>query len=157
MDNQSPYMKYGPQPASTYAAPYAGYPTNYQPYYNSYPNYNQNMQPTQQATPTLQSMTQNVAPVVGRWVDSPSEIAPRDIPMDGTIAIFPSRREDKIYAKAWGADGSITTMTFEPVKEDRQPEKSIGEFDQIMEKLSKIEESLKSNTSTAKRMSKETN
>lgn len=147
MDNQNPYtnptIKYGPQPQPGYNQNYMGYGPNYAPYNPMQPTYpapNNNY--TQQQGPTLQSMNQNqVTPVFGRWIDSPSEIAPKDVPMDGTIALFPSRKGDRIYAKAWDSNGAIATIEFQPVQSDQSTPPQT-EYSAIMEKLTRIEERL---------------
>lgn len=145
MDNQNPYIKYGPQQQNQayssqnytgYNPQFAGYNPWQQPY-----NAKDAVYPQSQG-PTLQSINQGqVTPVFGKWVDSPNEIAPRDVPMDGTIALFPSRKGDVIYAKAWDSNGSIATIEFHPVQDSSGPATS-SEFDTIMEKLNRIEERL---------------
>ena len=148
MDNQTPYnnnyIKYGPQQPV--------YNQNYNMGFNpQWPGYNPLSQANpalpngtyQQPGPTLQSMNQSqITPVFGKWIDSPSEIAPKDVPMDGTVALFPSRKGDVIYAKAWDSNGAIATIEFHPVRNSDQASTQSSEYGAIMEKLSRIEERL---------------
>lgn len=147
MDNQNPYIKYGPQPNNQpvyNGQPYMGYSPNYGSYNAAPQPYAAQSGPVYQQPqgPTLQSMNQNQpTPIFGKWVDSPNDITPRDVPMDGTVALFPARNGDTIYAKAWDSTGNIATIEFHPVQNDSGSAKS-SEFDTIMEKLNKIEERL---------------
>lgn len=50
--------------------------------------------------------------IYGRVVNDPNEITPNEIPMDGSVSLFPTSDYSKIYAKAWNGNGLITTKTF---------------------------------------------
>lgn len=39
--------------------------------------------------------------------------------MDGSVAFFPKQDLTEIYAKSWNADGTIRTLTFKPVLNDK--------------------------------------
>ena len=144
MDNGNPYLKYGPQPQQMYPNQY-GYAS---PNYVSPQSYNNPMQSNNgyQSGPTLQSFDQrNVTPIFGRWVDLPNEVTSRDVPMDWTMALFPSRKGDKIYAMAWDSSGNIATIEFEQVKSDQnqsQTDRLDLLQDTIMAKLNKLDEKL---------------
>ena len=160
MDNQNPYnnatnIKYGPQQPG-YNQNYRGYNPNYVAYNPMQPTYPAINNGYQQQGPTLQSMSQGqITPVLGRWIDSPNEITPKDVPMDGTIALFPSRKGDVIYAKAWDSNGAIATIEFQQVKNE-QSNTQPSEYSAIMEKLSKIEEKLNNRRYDQRRDNKET-
>lgn len=57
-------------------------------------------------------------PLVGRWVMGFEEIKPKDVPMDGSFAIFPQTDQygnlSCIYAMIWGSDGTIKPYRFLP-------------------------------------------
>lgn len=79
--------------------------------------------------------------VPGRVVNHPQEIRPNEVPMDGTVAMFPLSDYSCIYLKAWGADGNIQTLRFipEPVQQEQT---GPTEFEQLMARLNSIEEKL---------------
>lgn len=52
--------------------------------------------------------------VYGHMVNSESEIKPNEVPMDGSIALFPKPDFSEIIAKQWSQDGTITTLKFVP-------------------------------------------
>lgn len=52
--------------------------------------------------------------IFGRPVGDASQIMPNDVPMDGSIAIFPLQDYSKIYAKQWTKNGTIETMCYIP-------------------------------------------
>ena len=93
-----------------------------QPYPN--PNYYQNyMQPQQQfysqtavqqyqQPPYMQQAAQRIN---GRVVQSADMITANDVPMDGSVAFFPTQDLSEIYAKSWDANGKIVTRLFKPV------------------------------------------
>lgn len=60
----------------------------------------------------------NNKPLIGRWVGDFEEIKPRDVPMDGSFAIFPQTDQygnlSCIYAMIWGSDGMIKPYRFLP-------------------------------------------
>ena len=96
-----------------------------QPYPN--PNYYQNyMQPQQQFynQPALQQyqqppyMQQAAQRINGRVVQSADMITANDVPMDGSVAFFPTQDLSEIYAKSWDANGKIVTRLFKPVLAD---------------------------------------
>ena len=96
-----------------------------QPYPN--PNYYQNyMQPQQQfySQPALQQyqqpsyMQQAAQRINGRVVQSADMITANDVPMDGSVAFFPTQDLSEIYAKSWDANGKIVTRLFKPVLAD---------------------------------------
>lgn len=96
-----------------------------QPYPN--PNYYQNyMQPQQQfynqpaAVQQYQQpsyMQQAAQRISGRVVQSADMITANDVPMDGSVAFFPTQDLSEIYAKSWDANGKIVTRLFKPVSD----------------------------------------
>lgn len=105
--------------------PYNPYPpyTAGLPYYPQMPNQYQTQPPipkldnigqTQQTPNTPQS-------IFGHVVNNESEIKPNEVPMDGSIALFPLSDFTSIIAKQWSQDGTIKTLKFIPdvVKESK--------------------------------------
>ena len=113
------------------------------------------MQP-QYPTPNLANFGQQTAaaqpimqpnPIFGRIVASEAEITPKEVPMDGTIALFPLSDYSTIIAKQWTKDGTITTINFVPDTQSipsETPTMSIDELARSMDsRFNKIEGMLK--------------
>lgn len=58
--------------------------------------------------------TQMYIPFRGMSISDPSEIKPKDIPMDGQMSFFPMNDYSCIYAKVWTDDGRLRTFRFIP-------------------------------------------
>lgn len=108
-----------------------------QPYPN--PNYYQNyMQPQQQFynQPAVQQyqqpsyMQQAAQRINGRVVQSADMITANDVPMDGSVAFFPTQDLSEIYAKSWDANGKIVTRLFKPVS-DSYPSNTSQETEKL--------------------------
>ena len=86
-------------------------------------NYQQNLQqplvPTPMSGANQQVMTQQIAGINGRIVQAVENINANEVPMDGSVAFFPKQDLTEIYAKSWNADGTIRTLTFKPVLNDK--------------------------------------
>lgn len=52
--------------------------------------------------------------IFGKIVQNESQITPNDVPMDGTIALFPLQDFSKIIAKQWTPNGLIQTLEYLP-------------------------------------------
>lgn len=116
------------------------------PGYN-YPQYPYGM--NQQTNPQMPSNVNapRVNTISGRVVSSPNEITPNEIPMDGTVSLFPTSDYSTIYAKAWNTNGQIETVKFVVSKpEEVTTEKSDGgtkaALDAINARLDKIEKAV---------------
>lgn len=101
--------------------PYNAMPWQQQPYQ---PAYGQVSQPVVQSS------------ISGKFVSSVSEIKPNDVPMDGSMGIFPQQDGSCIYARAWGNDGTISTVRYVP---ETQPEPVDTFRDDVLSRLEKIE------------------
>ena len=86
-------------------------------------NYQQNLQqplvPTSMSGANQQAMPQQIAGISGRMVQAVENINANEVPMDGSVAFFPKQDLTEIYAKSWNADGTIRTLTFKPVLNDK--------------------------------------
>ena len=86
-------------------------------------NYQQSLQqplvPTQMSGANQQAMPQQIVGINGRIVQAVETINPNEVPMDGSVAFFPKQDLTEIYAKSWNADGTIRTLTFKPVLNDK--------------------------------------
>lgn len=92
-------------------------PAPYTPVQQRYPQTEQAYSQYGQQVPSVQQ--QNFG-LNGKVVDSADLITANDVPMDGNIAVFPKRDFSEIYAKSWKADGTIQTIVYKPVLEQKE-------------------------------------
>lgn len=85
-------------------------------------------------------------PFVGRFINQIEEVMPREVPMDGRVAIFPSQSLEEIYLKAWDRNGSIKTFRYilDPMQSLNAPnqaqDSNMGSM--ILERLDQLEQKL---------------
>lgn len=117
-----------------------------------YPNYQSAFQPYQQLQPMMmpqftapQQMAQPKNPIAGRIVSSADEIAANEVPMDGTVALFPVQDGSLIYARQWNNNGTISTVEYAPVQKPADAEEAAETptLMDIMDQLSDIEDLIK--------------
>lgn len=104
---------------STRGLGFNGYNTLYRqtPVYNSYQNY-------------------QCPSIPGRLVNNLDEITPQEVPMDGSVSLFPQNDYSAIYAKTWTKDGTIATVKYVP----EQPQATTPQKSPIEEHLDKIDQ-----------------
>lgn len=76
--------------------------------------------------------------IPGRLVANADEIMPQEVPMDGSVSLFPQNDYSCIYAKTWTKEGTIATVKFIPEQpQNGEPQKSPLEMrlDSIEQKL----------------------
>ena len=81
--------------------------------------------------------------IPGRLVNNLDEITPQEVPMDGSVSLFPQNDYSAIYAKTWTKDGTIATVKFVPEQPQMEPQKSpleerLDRIDQRFDKLEKM-------------------
>ena len=89
----------------------------------------------------------------GRVVNSPDDIRASEIPMDGTVAVFPASDYSYVVLKAWNSNGSIQTEIYQHVNPnaEKQEDPKFAEFKMaIDERLDKFEKILTSSQSATK-------
>lgn len=104
------------------------------------PNWNQPVIP-----PSLQQQPQNPNAVGMNWrfVNSPDEVLPAEIPMNGAIGVFVASDLSAVYLKQWNRQGGIDTVVYQvqkpelPVDITKQRETS-PEFQQIMVRMDEM-------------------
>lgn len=94
----------------------------------------QQFQPMQPYQPYQQSFDQHPS-IPGRVVQSPNDIMPGDVPMNGTPCFFPMGDGSAVLMKVWNPDGTIGTIRFLP--EEAAP-KEPTQLDRIESMLSKF-------------------
>ena len=126
--NPSPYSFY---PSASPSMPYGQVQNPYIP-------------TTSYQPPTVPSLNQNsqmnqIRPqgVLGRMITSPDQITPQEIPMDGSISLFPMQDGSAVIGKFWDSNGQIKTIRFVPenVEQPRQQDPFVA----INERLDTLE------------------
>lgn len=138
--------------------PYYGAPNPYQnnipmpsPYQNNVPmpQYTQyNPMPNQ-----APQQTQQFVPIQihGHTIkDESTEIAPNDVPMDGSVSLFPTENYSCIFAKHWNKDGKITTTKFVPVPADEDYVPTPGFEDEMRSRMDELKQLIQQNRSYKK-------
>ena len=133
---------------------------NYGQQYNPQQPYMDRLTGLQQYQQTLQQpQMQMPVGLNGKIVDSVEQITANDVPMDGSVAIFPKKDMSEIYLKSWTPNGTIATVVFKPALDEQtnsvsaQPEMKIGmdnevtevfmqRFDELKTKLEELEQSM---------------
>lgn len=98
------------------------------------------------ASPLQQFSNYNQPPVKrvpARIINDPKEIMPNEVPMDGSVSLFPTADYSCVYAKAWNANGMIDTVKYVPEKPETQPTvQSQDVLTAILARLDNIERTL---------------
>lgn len=121
-----------------YQYPGLQYGQTQQPYAPT-PMYQQPQAMNNQSQMTNQNRPQGI---LGRMISDPNEITPQEIPMDGSISMFPMQDGSAVYGKFWDSNGQIKTIRFVPENVD-QPQQQSDPFAAINSRLDSIEGLLK--------------
>lgn len=121
--------------------------------------YQQTLQQPQMAGTQMSLPNQSIG-LNGKMVDTVEQITANDVPMDGSVAIFPKKDMSEIYLKSWTPNGTIATVVFKPILEAQEnnsistpTEMKIGmdnevtevfmqRFDELKTKLEELEKSM---------------
>lgn len=76
--------------------------------------------------------------IPGRLVVNADEITPQEVPMDGSVSLFPQNDYSCIYAKTWTKEGTIATMKFIP----EQPQNAESQKSPLEMRLDSIDQRL---------------
>lgn len=60
----------------------------------------------------MMAPTQPEMQFVGRFINQIEDVMPKEVPMDGRPAIFPTQSLNEIYLKAWDRYGTIKTFRY---------------------------------------------
>ena len=74
----------------------------------------------------------------GRVINNADEITPQEVPMDGSVSLFPQQDYSCIYAKTWTKEGTIATLKFVP----EQPQAATEQKSPLEERLDRIDQRL---------------
>lgn len=101
-------------------------PQPYSPaYYN--PSVPSSLYPQVQ-TPARPTTYQQPNYISSRLIKSLDEITPQEVPMDGSVSLFPMEDYSCVYAKAWNRDGTIRTVKYVPEKQEEVTQDSTTSF-----------------------------
>lgn len=87
------------------------------------------------------SSSPNPSNIPVRVVFSPEQIAPQEIPLNGTPALFPLSDGSRIIARSLLGNGLFDERVY-VLQSDNPANNQPSEFDQVMMRLGKIEQSL---------------
>lgn len=94
-------------------------------------------------TPATQPIRPRTIP--GRMIYSPDEIMPQEVPMDGSVSLFPMHDWSCVYGKWWTSNGQIQTVKFVMEKPKKEVEVASVNLEDINARLDKIERILYKN------------
>ena len=77
--------------------------------------------------------------IPGRMIYSPNEIMPQEVPMDGSVSLFPMHDWSCVYGKWWTSNWQIQTVKFVLEKPKKQIDESAVSLSDISERLNKVE------------------
>lgn len=87
--------------------------------------------------------------IPARFVSSPEEIRPNEVPSDGTLALFPRMDYQEIYARQLNRNNIIDEVTYVPKRSFQQEQPAQNavvpqtvDFGPVNERLEKIESTL---------------
>ena len=114
--------------------------------YNTYaqmpPRFAPTVQPVQAPQPVQQPVMQQTTGLAGRFVQSAEQVVANDVPMDGSVAVFPKQDMSEIYAKQWNSDGTIQTVVYRPVTTEQpkvaDPSQDKSSYDAILGRLDEL-------------------
>lgn len=130
-----PYQPYQQTYANNYPYPWGGV--------TPAPQYGSTQQPAQyaaQAQPPQQPQPQR-KPVAGHYVGGESDIAAGDVPMDGSLGVFPAQDGSCIYVRQLQPDFTVRCAKYVPEPEkEREPEHDYGaDIRALAQRVSSIE------------------
>lgn len=99
--------------------------TPYQQIYQNHPVQQQMFQPYQTNT------------IAGKIINRDEDINVNDIPMDGSVAIFPKADYSEIEARQWNSNGTISKIVFKPIQTDNPSNSTLEEEKLKYEEISK--------------------
>lgn len=128
MANNNPFY---PTPANPYT-----WNNNYAPGTSYVPQTGGYMAGNQTPNPYQNQQLNRFQSIPGRLVNNLDEITPQEVPMDGSVSLFPQNDYSAIYAKTWTKDGTIATVKFIP----EQPTTGVPQKSPIEERLDRIDQ-----------------
>ena len=147
---------------------YAQYQQQFNPYLQRMENLQQFQQAIQQPPVQQQMAMPNQLAPLGKVVESLDIVKVTDIPMDGNMYYFPKADGTEIYSKQFMPNGQTRILTFKAILDEEgnnlssevekfkiEPSEEFlevfqGMFDGVLERIDKLEKSLKPNSRAKK-------
>lgn len=95
--------------------------------------------PAYSAVPGVSGVPARPRTIPGRMVYSPDEIVAQEVPMDGSVSLFPMHDWSCVYGKWWTSNGQIQTVKFVLEQPKKEIEQSAGSLSDISARLEKVE------------------
>lgn len=80
--------------------------------------------------------------IPGRMIYAPDEIMPQEVPMDGSVSLFPMHDWSCVYGKWWTSNGQIQTAKFVLEQPKKEIDDSTASLSAISARLEKVEKYL---------------
>lgn len=77
--------------------------------------------------------------IPGRMIYSPDEIIPQEVPMDGSVSLFPMHDWSCVYGKWWTSNGQIQMVKFVLEQPKKQIDESAVSLSDNSARLDKVE------------------
>lgn len=104
---------------------------------------NTTINPAQMQNMNNASQMLNVVPgLQGRVINTPQEIVPGEIPMNGTRSVFPAYDGSRIYVKYWDNNAQLQTDIYILEQQIQPQQANYNGLDEILNRLSNIESML---------------
>lgn len=91
---------------------------------------------------TGNQMANVISSLQGRVVNSPQDIVPGEIPMNGTRSVFPAYDGSRIYVKYWDNNAQLQTDVYVLEQQIQPQQANYNGLDEILNRLSNIESML---------------
>lgn len=121
----------------------------YQPQFGIQPQY-----PTMQQPLIAQPQVAPRSGISGRIVDNIEDVTANEVPLDGSVALFPSSNGSQIFAKAWNGNGTISTVRYVPDVDEQKDAQPTFTITDIMDSLDDIRDLISELKKPAKRTTK---
>lgn len=91
------------------------------------------------AVPNVGAVQARPRTIPGRMIYSPDEIMPQEVPMDGSVSLFPMHDWSCVYGKWWTSNGQIQTVKFVLESPKKEIDESAASLSDISARLEKVE------------------
>lgn len=89
--------------------------------------------------PNVSAVQARPRTIPGRMIYSPDEIVPQEVPMDGSVSLFPMHDWSCVYGKWWTSNGQIQTVKFVLEQPKKEIDESAVSLSDISARLEKVE------------------
>lgn len=94
--------------------------------------------------------------ITGRVVGAPTDIAPQELPMDGSVAYFPTQDGTAIFARALNPDFTVSMVKYVPAPDEKQSEAAQPTIADILDSLDDLKSMIQVSTPSAQKQARRT-